>query len=280
MAPFMSRTIGNKRRKMVIIGAKSTNIRKKVVGATISIALFLILWQISTVEGTDLGKLMPGPLEVLERFVRSFYQPIGKYNIVQHVLFSLSRVLIGFGLGSFFAIVLGILMGRFTTIRYLFMPIYQIIRPIPPIAWIPLSILWFGLGEVAKWFLIFLSSSNTVLLNVYEGAINVDERLIGASRMLGASKYQTMKTIIIPYSIPYIFAGLHTAISVSWATVVAAEMVRSTEGAGWVIVNAMEVNNTIQVLTGIVAIGIVGYLLAIIMRNIEEGICKWNRQGK
>ncbi len=264
----------------MIIGSKSTNIRKKIIGSIISITLFLFLWHFSTIEGTDLGKLMPGPLAVFERFLRSFYQPIGRYNIVQHVFFSLSRVIIGFGLGSFFAIVLGILMGRFNTIRNIFMPIYQIIRPIPPIAWIPLSILWFGLGETAKWFLIFLSSSNTVLLNVYEGVINVDERLIGASKMLGANKYQTMRTIIIPYSIPYIFAGLHTAISVSWATVVAAEMVRSTEGAGWVIVNAMEINNTIQVLTGIVAIGIVGYLLAIIMRKIEEVICRWNRQGK
>ena len=264
----------------MIIGAKSTNVRKKILGAVVSITLFLLLWHFSTVEGSELGKLMPGPLEVLKRFIRSFYQPIGKYNIIQHVLFSLSRVLVGFCLGSFFAIVLGILMGRFLLIRSIFMPLYQIIRPIPPIAWIPLSILWLGLGEAAKWFLIFLSTSNTVLLNVYEGAINVDEKLIGASKMLGANKYQTMRTIIIPYSIPYIFAGLHTAISVSWATVVAAEMVRSTEGAGWVIVNAMEINNTVQVLTGIVAIGIVGYLLAIIMRNIEEVICRWNRQGR
>jgi ABC-type nitrate/sulfonate/bicarbonate transport system, permease component len=274
------RAFGDKRRKVVIIGAKSTNVRKKIIGATISITLFLLLWHFSTAAGTELGKLMPGPIAVFQRFIRSFYQPIGKYNIVQHVLFSLSRVLVGFGLGSSFAIVLGIFMGRFAPIRSLFMPIYQIIRPIPPIAWIPLSILWFGLGEVAKWFLIFLSAFNTVLLNVYEGAKNVDEKLIGASRMLGANKYQTMRTIIIPYSVPYIFAGLHTAVSVSWATVVAAEMVRSTEGAGWVIVNAMEINNTIQILTGIVAIGIVGYLLAIIMRKVEEVICRWNRQGR
>ncbi len=262
------------------MGAQNASRTKRIFGAFLAISLFLLLWQYGTREGTLLGKLMPGPLAVFGRFFASFVKPIGKYSILGHTLFSLSRVLIGYLLGAAAGIVLGILMGRYKVIEAIFKPLYLMIRPIPPIAWIPLAILWFGLGESTKWFLIFLSTFNTITMNVYDGARSVDATLLGASKMLGASPVQTMWTIVLPYTVPFIFAGLHTAISVGWATVVAAEMVRSTEGVGWIIVNAMEVNNMVQVLTGIVAIGIIGYLLAIVMRKIEEVMCAWNKGGK
>lgn len=262
------------------MGAQKASRTKRVIGAVLSISLFLLLWQFGTREGTALGKLLPGPIAVFARFFSSFTNPIGRYSILGHTLFSLSRVLIGFGLGSASGILLGVLMGRYKPVEAIFKPLYLMIRPIPPIAWIPLAILWFGLGEATKWFLIFLATFNTVTMNVYDGVRSVDPVLLGASKMLGASPAQTMRTVTLPYTVPFIFAGLHTAISVGWATVVAAEMVRSTEGVGWIIVNAMEVNNMVQVLTGIVAIGIVGYLLAIVMRKIEEVLCKWNKGGR
>lgn len=261
------------------MNGQSTSHKKQIFGALLSITFFLIVWEVS-VSFTMLGKLLPGPADVMYRFFGSFVNPIGKYSILVHTLFSLSRVLIGFAIGASFGIVLGVLMGRYKIIKAIFMPLYEMIRPIPPIAWIPLAILWFGIGETTKWFLIFLSSFNTITLNVYAGSKSVDQVLLGASKMLGANSAQTMRTIIIPYTVPFIFAGLHTAISVCWATVVAAEMVRSTEGVGWIIVNAMEVNNMVQVLVGIVAIGLIGYLLAIIMRKIEAVLCVWNKSGR
>jgi len=261
------------------MGAQNASKAKRVVGAVLSITCFLLLWQWGT-SGTKLGLLMPTPIQVAERFLRSFVDPIGKHSILGHVMFSLSRVIIGYSAAAFCGIALGILMGRYRVVEAIFMPLYEMIRPIPPIAWIPLAILWFGLGEMTKWFLIFLSTFNTITLNVYSGAKSVDPVLLGASKMLGANPLQTMYTIVMPYTVPFIFAGLHTAISVSWATVVAAEMVRSTEGVGWIIINAMEINNMVQVLTGIVAIGMVGYLLAIIMRKVEDVMCRWNKGGK
>ena len=261
------------------MGSQHASSTKKTIGTILSISLFLVLWQVGTTN-TTLGLLMPGPIEVMKRFFSSFVDPIGKYSIFGHIMFSLSRVLIGYGIGAVCGITLGILMGRYKPVEAIFMPLYEMIRPIPPIAWIPLAILWYGLGETTKWFLIFLSTFNTITLNVYSGAKSVDPVLLGASRMLGASPIQTMRTIVLPYTVPFIFAGLHTAVSVGWATVVAAEMVRSTEGVGWIIVNAMEINNMVQVLTGIVAIGMVGYLLAIIMRKVEDVLCAWNKGGK
>lgn len=262
------------------MGAQNATRTKRVLGAVLSITLFIVFWFWGTRPGTSLGQLMPGPADVFNRFLSSFVNPIGRHNILMHAFYSLSRVLIGFAMGATAGVLLGILMGRYKPVEAIFKPLYLMIRPIPPIAWIPLAILWFGLGEVTKWFLIFLSTFNTVTMNVYDGARSVDKTLLGASKMLGATPMQTMRTVILPYTVPFIFAGFHTAVSVGWATVVAAEMVRSTEGVGWIIVNAMEVNNMVQVMTGIVAIGIVGYMLAIAMRKIEEVLCQWNLGGK
>lgn len=252
---------------------------KALVAAFVSIFLFLCFWQWG-VSCTDLGELIPGPLTVFVGIFETFKNPIGKYSILGHVLFSLSRVLVGYAIAAVLGIALGVLMGWNKTIEAIFRPLYEMIRPIPPIAWIPLAILWFGLGETTKYFLIFLAAFNNITLNAYQGARTVDPVLIGASRMLGANKIQTLFTVILPASVPVIFAGLQVAVSVSWATVVAAEMVRSTEGAGWVIINAQEMNNMTQILIGIVSIGVVGYLLAITMRKVEDKLCAWNKVGR
>ena len=247
--------------------------------ATLAILSFLSVWHLSVVF-TDLGRLIPGPGEVIQGFFLTFVNPIGRHNILGHIFFSLSRVLVGYIAAALAGITLGVLMGWNKTIEAIFRPLYEMIRPIPPIAWIPLAILWFGLGDMTRWFLIFLGAFNNITLNAYQGAKTVDPVLVGASKMLGANKFQTLLTVVVPGSIPQIFAGLHVAVSVSWATVVAAEMVRSSEGVGWVIITGQETNNMTQVLIGIIAIGIIGYLLAILMRKVEEKLCSWNKIGR
>ena len=245
----------------------------------ISIFVFLLIWQL-VVSCTKVGQILAGPLEVVPAFFRSIVIPIGTHTIEGHVLWSLSRVLVGFALGSLVGTVLGILMGWFKPVSAFCRPLFEVLRPIPPIAWIPLSILWFGLGEASKYFLIFYSAFCAVTMNAYSGVRSVDPELIGAAKMLGANNRQVFTSIVLPASVPYIFAGLQIAIGTSWATVVAAEMVRSSEGVGWVIIRGQDSNSTVQILVGIVAIGIVGYLLAIIMREIEARLCKWNVRGK
>lgn len=247
--------------------------------AVISITAFVLLWYIGT-NGTKLGRVMPGPVEVIGDFFRTFTHPIGKYSILGHVGWSLSRVVVGYCLAAVAGITLGILMGWNKYIEAIFKPVYEVIRPIPPIAWIPLAILWFGLLEKAKYFLIFLAAFNNITLNAYQGAKSVDPVLLGASKMLGANKMQTFFTIVLPSSVPVIFAGLQVAVSVSWATVVAAEMVRSSEGVGWIIVNAQEMNDMSNVMVGIMAIGIIGYILAVIMRKVEDRLCRWHKGGR
>ena len=229
---------------------------QKSICAAIAIAVFLVIWQL-VVLFTKAGLVLAGPIETIAAFL-----------------------LVGFVLGSLAGIALGILMGWFRPFSAFFRPIFEILRPIPPIAWIPLSIVWFGLGESSKYFLIFYSAFCAVTMNAYSGVRAVDPELMGAARMLGASNRQVFTTIVLPSCVPQIFAGLQIAVGTSWATVVAAEMVRSSEGVGWVIIKGQDSNSTVQILVGIVAIGIVGYILAVTMRAIEAKLCRWSVRGK
>jgi ABC-type nitrate/sulfonate/bicarbonate transport system permease component len=252
---------------------------EKALCAAISIAVFLLIWQL-VVLFTRAGLLLAGPVETLTSFVVAIWKPIGTHTIEGHILWSLSRVLVGLALGSGAGIVVGILMGWFKPFSAVVRPIFEVLRPIPPIAWIPLSIVWFGLGESSKYFLIFYSAFCAVTMNAYSGVRSVDPELMGAARMLGASSRQVFFTIVLPSCVPQIFAGLQIAVGTSWATVVAAEMVRSSEGVGWVIIKGQEGNSTVQILVGIVAIGIVGYILAVVMRSVEAKLCRWSVRGK
>lgn len=252
---------------------------QKTVCAGISIFVFLCVWQL-VVSFTKAGLVLAGPIETLAAFFTAILRPIGTHTVEGHILWSLSRVLIGFVIGSCLGIVLGILMGWFKPVSAFFRPIFEILRPIPPIAWIPLSIVWFGLGESSKYFLICYSAFCAVTMNAYSGVRQVDPELMGAASMLGANNRQVFTTIVLPSCVPQIFAGLQIAVGTSWATVVAAEMVRSSEGVGWVIIKGQDSNSTVQILVGIVAIGIVGYVLAVVMRAIEARLCKWSVRGK
>lgn len=249
---------------------------QKRAAAVLSILCFLLFWQMG-VWFTKVGEIMPGPVETLGAFAKSIVEPIGRQTVIGHILWSLSRVMIGFVTASIVGIVVGIAMGVNRTFCAIVDPLYQMIRPIPPIAWIPLIVLWFGLGEFAKYALIFLATFCNITINAYRGAKTVDPVLVGAAKMLGANPVQIFFTIILPSSVPYIFAGLHVAISVSWRTAVAAEMIRATEGVGWVIINAQAIYNVTQMLIGIIAIGLTGFLLALIMREVEHRLCAWNR---
>ena len=246
--------------------------------AAISIGAFLCLWNFG-VTG-DLGRLMPGPIPVLRKFFETLFGGrIGSKTLIMHVVYSLLRVMAGYFIGAAVGVVLGLSMGWSRLVEAVFSPVFRIIRPIPPIAWIPISIIWIGLGEDAKIFLIFLASFCYVTLNAWNGVKNVDQQLVGAARMLGARDHQIFITIILPACVPSIFAGLQVALSSSWATVLAAEMVRSSNGLGWVIIAGMNNNDMLQILVGIVAIGIVGLVLSIIFRKVEAVLCRWNKSG-
>ena len=254
---------------------KKFNAIKFAVGA-LAIACFLSVWFFATREGTTLGKLMPNPAEVASRLMEATYEKIGHMTIWGHMWNSMRRVLVGFCIASVSGILLGLAMGWNRTCEAIFRPIFELLRPIPPLAWISLAIVWFGLGEGGKYFIIFVSGFSNVTINVYTGAKAVDPELIGAAKMLGCSNRRIFTSIVLPSSVPYIFTGLQIAISSSWAAV-AAEMVRSTNGIGWLITAGQSIGDMGQVMVGIIVIGVVGFLLATIMRGVESKLCAWSR---
>ena len=207
----------------------------------------------------------------------SFFKPIGRYTIYGHLYYSIRRVLIGYTVATVLGIIVGIAMGTSRYAEAIIKPIFELIRPIPPIAWIPLVILWFGVGELPKYAIIFIGSFTNVTLNAYTGAQRVDPTLIGCARMLGTSDRDIFFRVILPSSLPQIFAGMQVALSTAWMAVLAAEMIGAQEGCGWIILRGSDTTNIPLVLVGMVVIGVVGLFLATVMRMAERRLCSWNR---
>lgn len=252
---------------------------QKIFFSFLSISVFILIWHFAVVF-TELGNIMPSPFAIIKNFAVSFVKPVGKHTMPVHIAYSLRRVLTGFVIGSCTGIFLGIAMGLNEIVSSIFKPVFEIIRPIPTIAWIPLAIIWFGIGETTKYFLIFLVTFCNVTINAYDGVRSIDSDYIGAAKMLGANPVRVFGRIILPACVPYIFAGLQTALGYSWATVVAAEMVRSSEGVGWMIITGQSANNMMQIMMGILAVGVIGFCLTTLMRVLEARLCSWRERGK
>lgn len=244
--------------------------------AAFAIAFFFIFWWFITAF-TAAGKTTPGPWPVLQLLIKSFSEPIGKFTIVGHLLVSLQRVAVGFGIATIAGIIVGIAMGTSDWARAIVKPIFELLRPIPPIAWIPLVILFFGIGETPKYVITGIGAFTNVTLNAYTAAQNVDPELVGAAKMLGTSERGIFFRIILPSCTPQIFAGMQVALSTSWMAVLAAEMVGAQEGCGWMILRGNDTLNITLVMVGMIVVGVVGLLLATIMRQVEGRLCAWNK---
>jgi NitT/TauT family transport system permease protein/sulfonate transport system permease protein len=267
------------RPKQVKISVKNKSGRAQtIVWAVVAIATFLLAWQLLTTL-TPLKEMVPTPAVVFPQLLLSFVEPIGKMTLWGHIGASLMRVLAGYALAAVVGIVLGIAMGISKTFRAIVGPLFEVIRPIPGVAWIPLAILWFGIGETPKIFIIFISAMVVITQNVFDGASNVDDTLVGAAKMLGADDRQVFFKIVLPFCVPQIFTGLQTALSVSWMVVLAAEMVRSEYGVGWIITTGSDSGNMVQVIIGMIVIGIIGLILASALRGVEKKLCVWKEQG-
>lgn len=243
----------------------------------LAFASLLAIWELAA-RFTKASMFLPPASLVIAKFGESFRIPIGKHTMPVHIGVSLYRVGVAFIMASFTGVALGVTMGYSRLVEAIVKPIFEFIRPIPPLAWIPMSILWFGLGDESKFFIIFLGCFCFITVNTYDGTKHVDPVLLGAARMLGASERQVFFRVVLPSSIPYIFAGLQIAITAGWSAVVGAEMVRSDEGVGWLIVMGMTNGNTVQIMVGMLAIGMVGYILATAMARLERRLCIWNQQ--
>ena len=218
---------------------------------------------------------MPAPEAVAGRFVEISRDGYQNFTLWEHLGWSLLRVIAGFVLGSLVGIPLGYAMGLSGWFRGWFDPIVEFMRPVPPLALIPLVIIWFGIWETGKIVLLFLAALwiMTIAARACVSGVNITK--VHAAYSLGASKAQVLRHVIVPNSLPEIFTGARVAMGVCWGTVVAAELVAAQKGAGMMIIAASKFQLTDIVIMGIVLIGIIGYGIDILMRRAENILVPW-----
>ncbi|MCY4462377.1 MAG: ABC transporter permease subunit [Albidovulum sp.] len=227
-------------------------------------------------KGWQMEKIwLPAPEDVWSRLVEIASDGYRNFTLIEHLGWSLIRVIAGFALGSLVGIPLGYAMGLSNFFRGWFDPIVEFMRPVPPLALIPLVIIWFGIDETGKIILLFLAALWIMTIASRAGVSGVNITKIHAAYSLGASKWQIMRHVIVPNSLPEIFTGARVAMGVCWGTVVAAELVAAEKGAGQMIVAASKFQLTDIVIMGIILIGIIGYGIDILMRRAERFLVPW-----
>ena len=222
---------------------------------------------------------LPPPAAVWSRLTEIAGEGFRNSTLWEHLGFSLFRVIVGFTLGALVGIPLGYAMGLSDWFRGWFDPIVEFMRPVPPLALIPLVIIWAGIGEVGKIILLFLAALWIMAIAARSGVSGVRISKVHAAYSLGASRWQIMRHVIVPTSLPEIFTGARVAMGVCWGTVVAAELVAAEKGAGMMIMTASKFQNTDIVLMGIILIGVIGFGIDMLMRQAERWLVPWKGRG-
>jgi len=247
------------------------------VGHLWLLAVFLVLWQVVSVYGQrinpQLDVMLPPPTAVVSAAAELLQRGV----LLVHVRDSLYRVMLAVGAAALLGIPLGLGMGWSRRFRAAVDPLLEFIRPIPPLAWIPLSILWFGIGDAQIVYIIFLAAFFPVVLNSMAGARDVDTYLVRASQSLGASRRELFTTVVLPAALPSIFTGLRIGLGIGWMALVAGELVAAPSGLGYMINNARTLFRSDYILLGMVLIGVLGLLLDYLMRRLERLAMPWYR---
>ena len=235
--------------------------------------ILLLIWQISSIFISD-QILLPPPYKVFISFIKLIANGV----LIKNIFYSLFRVIIGFLIGSILGLILGMLMGNIKNVEIFFNPIIHLFQPIPKIAWIPLAILWFGIGFKATIFIISLSTFWPVLFNTWNGIKNVNKIFIKVAKSFGAKKSYIYFNVLLPASLPQIITGMRLGIAKAWRALVAAELlIATTVGIGYMIFHSREFFKTEEIIVGMITIGLIGiFIEKIFFKKIEKlTIEKW-----
>jgi ABC-type nitrate/sulfonate/bicarbonate transport system permease component len=231
----------------------------------------LLFWQFACGRIWPGSRILASPLRILESFVglcRSGALP-------RHVLASLGRILGGYLAAAPLGVLLGLLLGVNKRLRYFGEPLLAVLRPIPPLAWVPLSILWFGLGNGPAFFVTAIAAFFPVFTNTLSGVDNVPKRYLEVARIFGAGENLKLRDIVFPAALPFIAAGLRVGLMVAWMSVIAAEMVSSSHGLGSFIESSQEMLDTPAVMVGMITIGLVGVAMDLVLKRLERRFLRW-----
>lgn len=254
--------------------ARNLSFRSALVSVLTVFAL-LGLWAAVTSLFTISPKVLPTPAAMLEELRVLLASGYAHKTLLVHVRASLVRSMLGLVGGVALAIPIGLWMGANRWVNAVLMPIFGFFRPIPPIAFIPLMILWFGIGELSKVLLIFAASFNYTVLNSAAGMRSVPEQLIRVGVNLGLTRRQLFTSVMLPAALPSILTGVKISTAVSWAIVVAAELIAAQEGLGFIIMDAGTFFRVPDVFFGIIIVGLIGLGLEILISGVERRLLHW-----
>ena len=241
-----------------------------VVGA----ALFFGGWQAVAASGLVSKQVLPSPLAVLDAGWTMMQKPFAGNLLQAHILASLQRFAMGFGLAALIGVPLGLAMGRYRAIDDIVSPIFEGLRFIAPLAWVPFAALWFGTGIGGPVMVIFAGAFPPCVINAYRGAQLVEARLVEAAQTLGAGNVRIIGEVLLPGALPSIVAGLRISAGLAWQSLIGAELIVVSAGIGYVIVQGQSNLSPAIVMAGMLAVGAVGLAIDVLLRLAESTVKK------
>ncbi len=256
--------------KKMTIRRKSSIDKEKKISLVVLLTVFIV-WFIVGELGLVPKLFLPSPRDV----AKLAGEMLKNGSLQRNLVASTKRIFIGYLLGTLAAIIIGLIMGRYRIIEAILDPLFQIWRPIPPVAAIPLLILWVGIGEISKFIVIAGGTFAVCLINVITGIKNVPKLYIDSARILGSNEAQMFTNIVLPYSVPYVLSGMRTSIGVAFGVMVAAELIASFEGIGFMLVMGKNLLRTDMIFLGLILIGAMVYIADIFLKKVEQHFTKW-----
>ena len=248
-----------------------------LIGAASIIALIVAWYVLTDLTGVVTPVQFPSPSDAYDSLVQLLGPGYADGTLGRHITSSLALVLIGFVVAGGTGVPLGLLMGSSRLAESFFNPVFQMLRPIAPIAWIPLTILWFGLGTPAKIFVIWLAAFAPAVINTYTGVRNIDSVVLAAARVHGAKGRAILFDVVIPAALPAIFTGLRISLQACWMVLVAAELVGSFTGLGHIMIIATRDLLPGMIFVAMVTVAVLGVLLTVALAWLERWAIPWRR---
>jgi taurine transport system permease protein len=247
--------------------------------ALLALSLVLLAWQLLTaVTGWISPNTFPTPLEVANALRQIVTEGYANAPLYEHVLRSVLLVTMGFVVASSIGVALGLAMGASRTVEALVNPVFLLVRPIPPLAWIPLAIVWLGLGDAAKIMVIFFAAFVPSVINSFTGVRQIERPIFEASAMLGVRGVRYWREVLIPGALPSIFTGLRLSLQAAWTTLVAAELVGAVAGLGQILNQAAQDIYPAMIVVGMASVALCGWLMTLGLGWIEQRVMPWQVQ--
>lgn len=261
------RSSGRRRAPLESFWRREPRKRTAVLISVVSAVIVILVWTWATRPGGPIAPLfLPPPTDVLEATVRLATEPYLGETLFGHAWASLTTVLLGWFAAGIVGLPLGIWVAWSKHARWTVYPVFQILRPIPPIAWIPLALMWFGIGDVSRVFVVFVAAVVPWTLNSMQAVEGIDPILIRAARVLGAKQTQILAGIVVPTAVPTLLAGAQIALGNAWTTVIAAELLGASSGLGYIALNSSRTLDTDILIVAMFTIGVIGAALSLIAR--------------